>query len=720
MPKAMQAPNQRNLAYVGVPVQESTPMAAIKLQPPKRRRSNDGDIIHVTHYQSESQHSKSPQVPGAVAPSPLTDSPSSPIHLETTPAIDSCAILLSLADEYTLTAYRMCSGKATGQKLSGAQLDDYYALMSTAMGCLESVLKNHRLPDPRKEARIRLRLAALLHEETENSMESEEVLSKGIALCERSRLHDLKYAMHHLLVRVMSKSNVNAALKAIDKLIPELEALKLMHWLYAFRFLSVSISLQRSDQSDHQPILKHLTAISLFAETQKHVAVQIAAACLEAFVHLRMGAVDATELAQRSIAVARTHQLSSEMKRLPQLSALLDCLDLACAIMQFQPKQVESKMDQMQKNLDSASRDVGWRKDSALFLPLGLSAPNDIDLDAVGILSKLEDGEIALTLTWLTRGQLYPLGYLLSGIARMYRVGGDSKAETFLAEGLKLCQSLATVTGIPQSLSTTASKAIQNKSMTNMVRLQQVFAYCSRNQWVAAETALQQVSYDIRAIGDKLMRTMLTFMDATIKHANGDVEKALSLYTSQLSFAKESKDAAALKDINALATLNSIIILRKKGEEDQAEMQLAAVEPYCLAHRNKSLLSACYLIKASMQGPNSIIKTKQFLQSSIQAAQTTQNQQLLCVAMNIMSNDFFHNIVGNQAIKSARAARTLGKRANNTLWTAVADGLYASTLELCGEPSEAEAARIEANKSLAELTPSLRERLQKDQDNSAT
>lgn len=694
-------------------------MAAAQPRSPKRRRSNDGDIIHVMDHQPASQHSNSLKKPVAVVSSPLTELPSSQIPPTPTPALDTCAILLSLADEYALTAYSLCSGKMIGENLCEAQLNDYYALMSTAMGCLESVLKNHRLSDPRKEARVRLRLAALLHEETENSMESEEVLSKGIALCERRRLHDLKYAMHHLLVRVLSRSNVKAALKAVDKLIPEVEALRLLHWLYAFRFLSVSLSLQRSDQSDYQPILKHLTAISASAENQRHVAVQIAAACLEAFVHLRTGAVDATELAQRSIAVARTHQLSTEMKRLPQLSALLDCLDLACAITQFQPKQVEMKMYQMQKNLDSASRDVGWRKDSALFLPLGLPAPNDIGLDAVGILSRLEDGEIALTLTWLTRSQLYPLGYLLSGIARMHKAAGDSKAETFLAEGLKLCQSLTAVTDIPQSLSTTTTNATRNTSMVNMVRLQQVFAHCTRNQWLAAEKALQQVSSDVRASSDKLMQAMLTFLDATIKHANGDIEKALSLYTAQLSFAAESKNATALKDIQTLATLNSIIILRKQGEEDEAEMLLTAVESYCLAHPNKSLLSAFYLIKAAMQGPNSIIKTKQFLQSSIQAAQTTQNQQLLCVAMNIMSNDFFHNIVGNQAIKSARAARTLGKRANSSLWTAVADGLYGSTLELCGEPSEAEVAKIEANKSLDELTPALRERLQKDQDDSA-
>ena len=51
------------------------------------------------------------------------------------------------------------------------QLERYHQLIATGIACLESVLKNYRQTDARKEARIRLRLATLLVEETENDEE---------------------------------------------------------------------------------------------------------------------------------------------------------------------------------------------------------------------------------------------------------------------------------------------------------------------------------------------------------------------------------------------------------------------------------------------------------------------------------------------------------------------------------------------------------------------
>lgn len=81
------------------------------------------------------------------------------------PSVDYQAALLALSDEYISVAYGM-------QDLNtDEQIEEYHELIATGIGCLESALKNYRHPDARKEARIRLRLAALFIEETENDME---------------------------------------------------------------------------------------------------------------------------------------------------------------------------------------------------------------------------------------------------------------------------------------------------------------------------------------------------------------------------------------------------------------------------------------------------------------------------------------------------------------------------------------------------------------------
>ena len=74
--------------------------------------------------------------------------------------------------------------------MTTANVETYEKLISTGLACLDTAMKNIRLA-PRIEANIRLRYAGVLYEETENFMEAEIALSKGIALCERVRSFQL-------------------------------------------------------------------------------------------------------------------------------------------------------------------------------------------------------------------------------------------------------------------------------------------------------------------------------------------------------------------------------------------------------------------------------------------------------------------------------------------------------------------------------------------------
>lgn len=64
------------------------------------------------------------------------------------------------------------------------QVDEYQKLIATGLSCLEAAMQSNRLP-PREDARVRLRYAAILQEETENLMEAETAIGKGITLCEK-------------------------------------------------------------------------------------------------------------------------------------------------------------------------------------------------------------------------------------------------------------------------------------------------------------------------------------------------------------------------------------------------------------------------------------------------------------------------------------------------------------------------------------------------------
>ncbi|KAI7190216.1 hypothetical protein KC324_g6068, partial [Hortaea werneckii] len=377
-----QSSQHRTASHVQIPLnRQPLPSSMDEMPQPreaKRRRSNEGKAVPVCVSPAPPNPSGMQQVNRPPpASSPLTELTSSQLPPTPPPATDYHAILLALSDEYVSAAYSMSGSLASTNELT-KQLEEYHNMMSLGMSCLESALKNYRQPDARREARIRLRLASLLYEETENSMECEEVLSKGIQLCERSKLLDLKYAMHHLLARLTAKSSPKAAIKTVERLILDTEALRLVPWTYAFRFLRVSLSLE-ADLVDYSAVAKNLQALSDTSDRHRHPGVKIVASTMEAMVHLQYGGSDRLDLAQRPLAAVRTHQLSDESKGLPQIQALADCLDLSCAIMQFNPDLIAQKLPQMQANMDAAAKSPGWSKNGSFTVTLGVVASANLD-----------------------------------------------------------------------------------------------------------------------------------------------------------------------------------------------------------------------------------------------------------------------------------------------------------------------------------------------------
>ena len=65
---------------------------------------------------------------------------------------------------------------------------EYQKLIATGLSCLETILSSNRLT-PRQEAKVRLRYASILYEDTESLMEAETALTKGIKLCDKVCLH---------------------------------------------------------------------------------------------------------------------------------------------------------------------------------------------------------------------------------------------------------------------------------------------------------------------------------------------------------------------------------------------------------------------------------------------------------------------------------------------------------------------------------------------------
>ena len=148
-----------------------------------------------------------------------------------------------------------------GAAAQGSGLAQYQKLIATGLGCLEAALNEGGL-EPCIEAKIRLRYAGVLMEETDNMMEAETALSKGISLCEQNRFFDLKYSMQVLLAKLLFAKSPKAALIALDSNIGEVEAYQHHSWVYIFRFLRATLSLQTGKSSDFHVAINNLHQIA--------------------------------------------------------------------------------------------------------------------------------------------------------------------------------------------------------------------------------------------------------------------------------------------------------------------------------------------------------------------------------------------------------------------------------------------------------------------------
>ncbi|CAD0113089.1 unnamed protein product, partial [Aureobasidium uvarum] len=203
-------------------------------QPQSRPKPLSNSQPHPTSQQRPTSQMRSPQViietrrpssQNATVPAPSRMS--APLPRES--PIDLQPVLLGLADQYISKAHGISSYLARAPQ--EADVDQYYSLISAGLGCMESVLKNWKFSDPKSEARLQLRYANLLFEETENDGELQDLLTRGIALCERNRLVDLKYSMKHVQSRSLFRTHPRSAFKMVDQMIELTETYAHYSWI---------------------------------------------------------------------------------------------------------------------------------------------------------------------------------------------------------------------------------------------------------------------------------------------------------------------------------------------------------------------------------------------------------------------------------------------------------------------------------------------------------
>ena len=348
---------------------------------------------------------------------PLTNNPQ---REAPKPPIDHADLLLSLAEEYLAVAYQLNS--KVENHTDEATPKEYYRLVATALGCLETVLAKCKL-QPAQEAVVRLRYATVLYEETENEMEAEEALSKGITLADRHKLFALKYNMQHLLVRVLFVTRASAAFKFLDGIIRDAEAYRHFSWVYALSFLKISLHLKVTPGSRQEitSAFVTLTKINNLAENRGDVAVVALAVTMKAWLCLKASNThESFEEAQTLLAAARALQVKDEVRATPQIAIMVAFVDLCCYLQRFDPIQANEKLKHVHDTLQLIERADNWLVNGSFKVSV---SKDDIIMPGRndGIVIAGEGNSISLLLNWYPKDDIYTVGYLLSGITMIHQ-----------------------------------------------------------------------------------------------------------------------------------------------------------------------------------------------------------------------------------------------------------------------------------------------------------
>ncbi|KAI0005172.1 cohesin loading factor-domain-containing protein [Xylariaceae sp. FL0662B] len=617
---------------------------------------------------------------------------------------DTNSLLICVAEEYFEKARK--ESLTIADSLDAQRLHEYQKLIATGLGCLEVVLDNTKLA-PRLEARIRLRYASILCEETNNIMEAETALTKGITLCERNRFADLKYLMHFLQIKLLfSQQKAKAAMIALEGRIRDAEVMKHSHWIYAFRFLKASLYLQSANPSEAHA-LENLKAITSLASQRGDRAIFVVASLLEGLSLLKTMRDDAIVRIQACIAQAMKYQLE-DSTHIPQLDVLALMLDLACSLHQKSVQTIARKLNDLQARMDASLQDTSWGLlNNELLLPIRKQPSNVpvISNDTSAILRPGVEGDPCdyLAMSFWSKFEAFTVTYTYSGLALLYQTPrNDKRIFQLWEEALaQLYNTGIRLRGWPHSLENAISNADWQREMKCYLYILQGLHFAAFTRWADVRHCVVQLESTVKPPLEGSVVLYSTYLAGVYRQGTGDLNAANAIFSNRI-FSLDTDETRNGRrrpveiDVSLLAAFNRIWIMQHPDHRNDRLTRelLEQLQPLCTDHPNLEIRTAYNLVLAAVQTnpPISMTSVKMHLTTALNNAQTLGNVQTLSIALNLMRAKLFQSIVGDQALKSAKAASNQAKKSGNTLWMSVADGMLAQSYDVQGQAANAQKA----------------------------
>ncbi|GJC82027.1 hypothetical protein ColLi_04865 [Colletotrichum liriopes] len=394
------------------------------------------------------------------------------------------------------------------------------------------------------------------------------------------------------------------------------------------------------------------------------------ASLLEGLSVLRTMRPDTIERVQTCLAQATKYQLDPSVQ-IPQLDVLTLLLDLACSMHQKTPDILIHKLRSLQAKLDANLGSQTWTDlNPEILIPVkkhnATSATLSDDTSAILRAGSSDGQHDYIVMTFLNRLEIVVLTVPAASL-RESMEQAKWRTEIF-------CY-LQALTGL---------------------------YFATHSQWSKVEQCVAQLQQAITPAVNEIFSLFSLYLSGVYHQGTGDLETALILFEDERLSIHAGRGGPggrkpAKLELCILAALNRIWILQDSSYRDEMTSTdlLEQLRPMCTEHQDPDIRTAFNLVQATAHTlpPPSMHQIKTSITNSLNGSKVTGNTHCLAIALSIMRFRLFDNVVGEQALKSARAASTQAKRSGNLLWMSVADGMLADSFEVQALFSDAEAAR---------------------------
>lgn len=221
----------------------------------------------------------------------------------------------------------------------------------------------------------------------------------------------------------------------------------------------------------------------------------------------------------------------------------------------------------------------------------------------------------------------------------------------------------------------------------------------TRTQWTRVHECIQKIEALRPKPEDGRLGLLVLYVTGVYHQGTGDLDQAYEIFSNPRLHIPDADNvtngttATSPPEVSLLAALNRIWIMQEPSRRnpEQTTELLDQLRPYCTAHADMDVRTAFNLAAAAVE--TSMQMVKRHISTGLSFAQAANNTQLLGVALNLMRSRLFDSIVGDQAVKAAKAGRAQAQKAGNLLWMSVGDGMLAETEEMQGQHAEADRLR---------------------------